>query len=164
MTAQYLIVAVLLAVTLHLANRFVRAGGNPLAAIGLGFIVLSILLADAHGTFASLPDGLMNQRSIVLNAQGAIGTLAALVLLCATRRQMRRRHSQLVTRQNSNTSFGLVSRYAHWASATLILCMVPLGLFMAVRPPSAPEREVLVAVHQTLGVTISPSCCCVWSG
>jgi hypothetical protein len=53
MTAQYLILAVVLAFTLNHANPFVRAGGTLLAAVGLAFIVLSIVLADLDGTFAA---------------------------------------------------------------------------------------------------------------
>jgi cytochrome b561 len=153
-TAQYLILAVLLAATLNHANRFVRAAGTLLAAVGLAFIILSIWLADTDGTFAALPDGLLNQRAIVLNVQGGIATVAAVFLLWATWRQLRRRGVSPITWRNTGTAFGLVSRTAHWASATLILCMVPIGLFMVVLPPGAPGRDVFVAVHQTLGVTI----------
>ena len=53
MTAQYLILAVVLAFTLNHANPFVRAGGTLLAAVGLAFIVLSIVLADLDGNFAA---------------------------------------------------------------------------------------------------------------
>ncbi len=68
MTAQYLVLAVALAFTLNHANRLVRAGGTLLAAIGLAFIVLSIILADLDGTFAALPAGMGGSGPLLLNA------------------------------------------------------------------------------------------------
>jgi len=132
LTAQYLVLAVLLAFTLNHANPFVRAGGTLLAAVGLAFIVLSIILADLDGTFAALPSGLGG----------------------AAWRQVRRPAPAAVPWRNTGGAFGLVSRYAHWASAVLILCLMPMGLFMAVLPEGSADREVFVAVHQTLGVTV----------
>jgi len=75
-TAQYLILAVVLAFTLNHANRFVRAAGTLLAAIGLAFIVLSIVLADLDGTFAALPAGLGEAGPLLLNAQAVIASVA----------------------------------------------------------------------------------------
>ncbi len=46
MIAQTPGLAIVLAITLNHANRFVRAGGTLLVAIGLAFIVLSIYPAD----------------------------------------------------------------------------------------------------------------------
>ena len=83
MTAQYLILAVLLAFTLSHANRFVRAGGTLLAATGLAFIVLSIILADLDGTFAALPAGVGAPGPLLLNAQAAIASAAMLFLVWA---------------------------------------------------------------------------------
>jgi cytochrome b561 len=154
MTGQYLVLAVLLAVTLNHANRFIRAGGTLLAAIGLMFIVASIVLADTDGTFAALPWGLMDVRPIVLNGQAILACLAVLFLLWAAWRQLDRRVPAPVPWRNTGSGFGLVSRYAHWASATLILCLVPIGLFMTVLPQDSADRAVFVAVHQTLGVTV----------
>ena len=89
MTAQYLILAVVLAFTLNHANPFVRAGGTLLAAVGLAFIVLSIVLADLDGTFAALPAGLGAARPLLLNAQAVIASAAVLFLLWAAWRQVR---------------------------------------------------------------------------
>jgi len=153
-TAQYLILAVILAFTLNHANRFVRAAGTLLAGIGLAFIVLSIVLADLDGTFAALPGGLKEAGPLLLNAQAVIASAAVLFLLWAAWRQVRRPAVAPVPWGNTAGAFGLVSRYAHWASAVLILCLVPMGLFMAVLPEGSPDREVFVAVHQTLGITV----------
>lgn len=154
MTAQYLILAVAIAFTLNHANPFVRAGGTLLAAVGLAFIILSIVLADLDGTFAALPAGLGGAVPLLLNAQAAVASAAVLFLLWAAWRQVRRPAVVLVPWRNTDGMFGLVSRYAHWASALLILCLVPMGLFMAVLPEGSPDRAVFVAVHQTLGVTV----------
>ncbi|MBC7800049.1 MAG: cytochrome b/b6 domain-containing protein [Gemmatimonadaceae bacterium] len=154
LTAQYIILAVLLAFTLNHANRFVRAGGTLLAAVGLAFIVLSIVLADLDGTFAGLPAGLMGPTPLLLNAQAVIASAAVLFLLWASWQQVRRRVTAPVPWRNTGSAFGLVSRYAHWASATLILVLMPMGLFMAVLPEGSPDRDVFMAVHQTLGVTV----------
>jgi len=154
MTAQYLILAVVLAFTLNHTNPFVRAGGTLLAAVGLAFIVLSIVLADLDGTFAALPAGMGAARPLLLNAQAVIASAAVLFLLWAAWRQVRRPMAAPVPWRNTGDAFGLVSRYAHWASAVLILCLVPMGLFMTVLPEGSPDRGMFVAVHQTLGVTV----------
>jgi cytochrome b561 len=154
MTALYLILAVALAFTLNHANPFVRAGGTLLAAVGLSFIVLSIVLADLDGTFAALPPEVGAARPLLLNAQAVIASAAVLFLLWAAWRQVRRPMAAPVSWRNTGDAFGLVSRYAHWASAVLILCLVPMGLFMTVLPEGSPDRGMFVAVHQTLGVTV----------
>jgi cytochrome b561 len=151
-TAQYLGLAIILAITLNHANRFVRAGGTLLAAIGLSFIVLSIYLADTDGTFAALPAG--NFRPALLNAQGVAALAAIVFLLWASWHQLRRPLTARVPWLNTNATFGLVSRGAHWATATLVLCLIPIGLFMQILPAASPERAEFVAVHETLGVTV----------
>jgi cytochrome b561 len=55
---------------------------------------------------------------------------------------------------NTDGMFGLVSRYAHWTSAVLILCLVPIGLFTTVLPEGSADRDLFMAVHQTLGLTV----------
>jgi cytochrome b561 len=151
---QYLSLAVIFAITLSHANRFVRAFGTLLVAIALAFIVFSIALADTDGTFATLPFGFRDVRPILLNAQAILASIATIFLLWAAWRQLRRRVTTRIALRNTDREFGLVSRYAHWASATLILCLVPLGLFMTVLPQGSPDREAFVAAHQTLGATV----------
>ncbi len=126
----------------------------PRWAVGLAFIVLSIVLADLDGTFAALPAGLGEAGPLLLNAQAVIASAAVLFLLWAAWRQVRRPMAVPVPWRNTGDAFGLVSRYAHWASAVLILCLVPMGLFMTVLPEGSPDRDVFMAVHQTLGVTV----------
>ena len=151
MTAQYLILAVVLAVALNHANRFVRAGGTLLAAIGLIFIIASIILADFDGTFAAAATAYGPQ---LLNVQAVLASVAVVFLLWATLRQMRRTVTTPLPVMNTPDTFGLISRYAHWSSATLILCLVPMGVYIAVLPTYSPDRSLFVAVHETLGVTV----------
>jgi cytochrome b561 len=150
--AQYLVLAVLLSVTLSHANRFVRSFGTLVAAIGLAFIVLSIYLADTDGTFAAVRAG--NMRPLLLNAQAVVALIAIVFLIWAAWAQLQRRIIVRPPWRNTAATFGLISRYAHWATATLVLCLIPIGLFMQVLGPAAPDRAVFVAVHETLGVTV----------
>jgi cytochrome b561 len=151
-TAQYLGLAIILAITLNHANRFVRAGGTLLVAVGLAFIVLSIYLADTDGTFAAVAAG--NIRPSLLNAQALLALAAIVFLLWAAWRQLHRPLRSTMPWRNTPATFGLVSRGAHWATATLVLCLIPIGLFTQTLPAASPDRAVFLAVHQTLGVTV----------
>ena len=55
---------------------------------------------------------------------------------------------------NTASTFGLVSRYAHWITATLILCLVPMGLFVSVLKVGSPDRAEFLAAHQSLGLAV----------
>jgi cytochrome b561 len=151
-TAQYLVLAIVLALTLNHRNRFVRAAGTLLVAIGLAFIVLSIYLADTDGTFAAASAG--SFRPKLLNAQAAVALLAIVFLLWAAWRQLRRPLTADLPWRNSGATYGLVSRGAHWATATLVLCLIPIGFFMQTLPATSPERAVFMSVHETLGVSV----------
>jgi cytochrome b561 len=150
--AQYLVLAIVLAVTLNHHNRFVRAAGSLLVAIGLAFIVLSVYLADTDGTFAALPAGALRPK--LLNLQAGTALIAIVFLLWASWRQLRRELTANVPWRNSTSTYGLISRGAHWATATLVLCLIPIGLFMQTLPATSSERSVFVAVHETLGLTV----------
>jgi cytochrome b561 len=39
--------------------------------------------------------------------------------------------------------------------AVMMLCLVPIGLFMAILPETAPERADFVSAHQSLGLSIA---------
>ena len=54
---------------------------------------------------------------------------------------------------NDEKRFGIVSRYAHWITAVLMLLAIPMGLFIAVLPASA-DRTSFLGVHQTLGLVL----------
>ena len=156
MIAQYLLLAIILAVTLNHRNRTVRAIGTLIAALGLTMMVVSIVLADFDGTFAAPMTASRFERAkpIVLNIQAIVASLGIGFLLWAAWRQSRRSVVSEVPLRNTQSRFGLVSRYAHWATATLILALVPMGIFMSVLPETSQDRAMFVSVHQTVGIAV----------
>jgi cytochrome b561 len=157
MALFYLLLAAFLAITLNGGNRFVRALATAVAALSLLLMVSSIFLADFDGTFAN------RQRSgaifddvkpLILNIQAAVGTVGILVLLWATWRQVGRVNVAPLAVLNSGSSFGRVSRYAHWTVAILILALIPMGMFMSILPAESSDRDSFVTAHQTMGVLV----------
>ncbi|SIR58544.1 MULTISPECIES: hypothetical protein [Acidiphilium] len=72
----YLVLVLVLAVTLNVGNRFVRALGTAVAALGLVMMVSSVILADFDGTFVPImarADLVGRFGPLVLNMQ-AVGT------------------------------------------------------------------------------------------
>jgi cytochrome b561 len=157
MASWYFVLAVFLAVTLNGANRFLRALGTLVACLSLVMMVSSIILADFDGTFAELPgqgDLIDRFKPLILNMQAAVGIGGIGFLLWAARRQLARRGVMALPVLNSANGFGLVSRYAHWITAVLILALVPMGMFMSLLPASSPDRASFVVAHETLGVLV----------
>lgn len=157
MIAQYLVLAIILAVTLNHRKRAVRAIGTLIAALGLTMMVASIVLADFDGTFAAVPmtaSLFERAKPIVLNIQAIVASLGIGFLLWAAWRQSRRSVVSEVPLRNTESRFGLVSRYAHWATATLILALVPMGIFMSVLPETSEDRAMFISVHQTVGIAV----------
>ena len=156
-TEGYLILATFLAVSLNQSNRLIRSLGTLLAALALAMIAWSIILANLDGTFAAVPAGARRTdqlRSLVLNAQAAVASVAAVFLLWAAWVQARRRVDAPLPLRNTPAAFGRVSRYAHWIIGTLILVLIPMGLFTSVLPVDHPERGAFVATHQALGTIV----------
>ncbi|MGI4792665.1 MAG: cytochrome b [Janthinobacterium lividum] len=83
-----------------------------------------------------------------------MGGLGIGFLLWATWRQVKRTAVSQVPLRNTASGFGLISRYAHWATATLILALIPMGIFMSVLPEASPDRAMFVDVHQTVGLVV----------
>jgi hypothetical protein len=113
MAFWYLVLAVFLAVTLNMGNRFVRALGTGVAALSLVMMDSSIILADFDGTFAHMPaqpDLLDRFKPLILNIQAAVGAAGILFLLW---HQAGRRAIMHLPVFNAAAAFGLVSRYAH---------------------------------------------------
>ncbi len=157
MAFWYLVLAVFLAVTLNAGSRLVRALGTAVASLSLIMMVSSIILADFDGTFtrmAAQPDLIGRLKPAILNIQAAAGAAGILFLLWAAWRQMARRAVMPLPVLNSTAAFGLVSRYAHWIIAVLILALIPMGMFMSILPPNSPDRAGFVAAHQTMGLLV----------
>jgi len=156
-TEFYLILAAFLAFTLNQSSRILRVLGTLTAALALGMITWSIILANLDGTFAAIPaDASLAERikPFVLNTQAGIAATAALFLLWAVWAQAVRRVAEKLPLRNTPSVFGRVSRYAHWMVGTLILILLPMGLFTSVLAADHPERAVFMATHQALGVTV----------
>ncbi len=157
MALGYLLLAIALAVSLNHRNRFMRASGTLLAAACLLMSVLSIVLAHSDGSFAALrgaAGGADAIRPLLLTGQALIALAAAVGLIWSAWHQLQRGRLGPMLWRNSSHSFGLVSRYGHWVTAVVVLCSIPMGLFIAVLPPGSAERVEFVAAHQALGVIV----------
>jgi cytochrome b561 len=157
MAFWYCVLAVFLAVTLNWRSRFVRGLGTLVAALSLLMMVSSIVLADVNGTFAHRPaprDAIGDLTPLILNLQAIAGTGGILFLLWAVWRQLCRRQVAPLPLLNSKAAFGLVSRYAHWTVAILILALIPMGMYLSILPLDSPDRAGFVTAHQTMGVLV----------
>lgn len=157
MAAGYLVLALVLALTLNARARWMRVAGTLIAALGLTMMTWSIILADLDGTFAAIPaDAPLIRRATpaILNAQGVIAAAAILFLLWSAWMQARRPVQEALPLRNSPGQFGAASRGFHWVIGIMVLCCVPIGLFMSILPQGYPGREDFVAAHQSLGLTV----------
>jgi cytochrome b561 len=156
MATFYLMLAMVLAVTLSHPNRWVRAAGTLVAALSLTMIVVSIVLAHLDGTFAAVSvraGTLLPSKPAMLTTQALVASIAAAFLYWAAWAQTQRL-TVAPPLGNTATSFGIISRYAHWMTAILMFCLIPIGLFMTVLPVSSPDRAEFIATHQSLGLTL----------
>lgn len=59
---------------------------------------------------------------------------------------------------NSSSSYGLVAQLIHWATALLVLTLIPLGLYMHDLPADtaaqAIDKSWFYSLHKTLGVSV----------
>lgn len=152
----YLMLALVLAATLNARAGWVRLAGTLLAAMGLFMMVYSIILADLDGTFAAVPASaplIQRITPAILNGQAVIAGAAIVFLVWSALVQARRPVADQVPLRNTPAQFGAASRAFHWVMGVMMLCLVPIGLFMAVLPETAPERGDFVGAHQSLGLT-----------
>ena len=157
MASGYLALAIALALSLNATNRFIRAGGTLLAALALVMLVVSIVMANFDGTFAAMPppsSPLDPFKPLILNLQAIVASAAAAFLFWTSWLQLKRPAIKSLPSLNTPLTFGLVSRYAHWITATLILCLVPLGLFVSVLKADSPNLPEFLAAHQSLGLAV----------
>jgi cytochrome b561 len=151
MTSFYLGLALVLAITIN--NRFaaVRALGVLVAAVALGFMAWSIVLANLDGTFARAPAG--SVLPWLLNGEAVLITLGALLLLWTIPRQLRNA-AALVPVRSTTTAYGQITRGLHWASATLIIAAFTMGQFIAVLATDNPVRGDFRTTHMAIGGAI----------
>lgn len=158
MAFGYLAFALALALCLNATNRFLRAAGTLGAAIALCMIVVSTVMANIDGTFraapaASSPLGAFTPA--ILNVMAGLATAAAAFLFWASRTQLRRLAPEAAPSSfNAASSYGLVSRYMHWTTATLVLFLAPIGLFVSVLPDGSADRAEFLGAHESLGIAV----------
>jgi cytochrome b561 len=149
MTLFYLLLALGVAVLLNLGNRWLRIAGQLLVAVALFFNVWSIWLAVEDGTLAAASD--QGGQVLALQVMGLMGAAALLGLLLLLPGQWRA--AQPVPARNGRAAWGQASRILHWASAVLMLCALPMGLFVVVLPRGAVRAEFLDG-HQGVGLAV----------
>ena len=157
MAYGYLVLAVIVAATLTSGNRLLRSTGTIVVAAGLTMIAASIVLANLDGTFAghaAQATGSEAWTPTILNLQAGLALLAVPFLIWAAWVQWRRGTVTTPGARNGTTWFGQISRLLHWATATLMLIMIPMGLFVSVLPAASVERPMFLAAHQSLGMTV----------
>ncbi|MFY9657755.1 MAG: cytochrome b [Methylocystis sp.] len=157
MAFGYLLLALVLAFALNYPNRFLRAMGALIAALGLFMITISIVLAEVDGTFAAFSAGAFGlevYKPLILGAQAVAASIAIPFLLWAGWTELRRPAVETTPLRNSTRAFGLVSRALHWAMAVMIFCLIPIGLFFSVLPKSSADRASFLSAHQSLGLTV----------
>lgn len=149
MTLSYLALAFGIAVLINLGNRWARMTGQALAAVALFFNIWSIWLAVADGTFAAAVD--RGGQVLALQIMGLIGAAVLLLILLLLPAQWR--VPAAVPTHNTRTTWGQTSRILHWASAVLMLCALPMGLFVVVLP-QGPIRAEFLDGHQGVGLAV----------
>ncbi len=151
MTSFYLGLALILALSINSRLAAVRVLALVLAAVALGFMAWSIVLANLDGTFARAPAG--SALPWLLNGEAVLIVLAALLLLATLPRQWRSDGGAVPWRSTTG-GYGHLTRGLHWGSATLIIAAFTMGQFLAVLAPGNPVRGEFVATHMAVGGAI----------
>ena len=151
MTSFYLALALTLAATLNARHAVVRAAGNLIAAIALGFLAWSIVLANRDGSFAAAPA--TSHTPLLLNLEAMVFTLGAGLLIATIPRQLRR-PAEPIPLRGTTTAYGQITRLLHWSSAVLIIAAFTMGQFVSILAPGAPERAQFLATHTAIGGAI----------
>ena len=150
MTSFYLGLALVLALSINSRIAVVRVLALVLAAVALGFMAWSIVLANQDGTFARAPEG--SALPWLLNGEAVLITLAALLLLAIIPRQWR--SDGAVPWRSTTAGYGHITRGLHWGSAALIIPAFTMGQFIAVLTPGNAVRADFVATHMAVGGAI----------
>jgi cytochrome b561 len=150
MTLLYLILALAIAAGLNARQRVWRTTAQLGAAAALAMMAWSIWLANADGTFAARPAD--DLRPLLLNIMAVLSVLVIALLLLLLPGQWRHEVDSVPT-WNARTRWGKLNRLLHWASAVLMLAVLPMGLFVTVLPPSA-ERATFAGTHVGIGLAV----------
>lgn len=148
MTSLYLGLALTLALTLNNRLAAVRALGGLVAAIALGFMAWSIVLANMDGTFAAAPAG--SRTPLWLNIQAALITAGGALLLWCIPKYFRREAADVPLR-GTPLAYGAITRALHWAAATLIIAAFTIGQFVSILAKDNPVRPEFLTAHMAIG-------------
>jgi cytochrome b561 len=148
MTSLYLGLALILALTLNNRWPAVRAAGALTAAIALGFMAWSIVLANMDGTFAAAPAG--SRTLLWLNIQAALITAGAGLLLWSIPKQFKSEAHDVPLR-GTPLAYGAITRALHWAGATLIIAAFTIGQFVSILAKDNPIRPEFLTAHMAIG-------------
>ena len=151
MTSFYLGLALIIAITINNRLAAVRALGSLVAAVALGFMAWSIVLADLDGTFARAPAG--SVLPWLLNGEAVLITAGALLLLWSVPRQFRSESGDVPLR-STTAAYGHLTRGLHWGSAVLIIAAFTMGQFIAVLASDNAVRADFRTTHMAVGGAI----------
>lgn len=152
MTSFYLGLALLLALTANAGNAWLRALARLLAAVAMGFLAWSIVLASQDGTFARVAAA--DRTPLLLNIEGIAVGLGALLLLASIPAMLRRPTGPPPLRSDAS-AYGRIARGLHWAAAALIIPAFTMGQFITVLAPGRADTAEFLGTHMLLGVTIA---------
>jgi cytochrome b561 len=151
MTSLYLGLALTLALTLNARLAAIRALGLAVAAIAMGFMAWSIVLANQDGTFAAAPA--RSWTPLLLNLEAGLLIIGIGVLLWSLPGQFRRPAADVPWR-GTEAAYGHSSRALHWAGATLIIAAYVIGQFVSILKPANPIRPEFLTTHMAIGGAI----------
>lgn len=152
MTSFYLGLALLLALNANAGNAWLRVAARLLAAVAMGFLAWSIVLANQDGTFAQVAAD--NHTPLLLNIEGGLIGIGALLLLASIPAVLQRPIGPLPLRSDAR-AYGRIARGLHWAAAALIIPAFTMGQFITVLAPDRVDTAEFLGTHMLLGLTIA---------
>lgn len=154
-----LIPAILIAIFLNYTAPKVRVYGTVLSALGcfavvgwFVFVIQSGFLENPRQNYVDTP--LDPVKPELLWAQALLALVVGLFLLRAAVWQSKRTDQLDLPAQNSETRFGLTSRYLHWITAILFISLIPMGIYSSMIPVDTPWRQGYYVAHKTIGFTV----------
>ena len=128
-----------------------------MAAVALGFMAWSIVLANLDGTFAAAPAG--SRTPLWLNIQAALIVAGIGLLLWSIPRQFRQTAGDVppgggaasIPLRGTPLAYGAITRALHWAGATLVIAAFTIGQFVGILAPGNPIRAEFLATHLAIG-------------
>lgn len=143
---------------MNAAAPTVRAMGTLLASLGC-FAIAAWFLVFVLGTgFLENPKPnqtpLDSAKPAILWTQGSVALTAGLFLLVVALRQFKNQARLILPRDNEPHRYGRVSRFLHWATAILFICLIPMGVFASIIPEGTAYRNAYYVVHKTIGVLV----------